>query len=178
MAIKEIIKTPNPILTTPSNPVQNFDAKLERLVEDLVDTLNSAKNPGGTGIAAPQIGVLERVCIARNFQYDNSSTDVIETENYEDFIMINPEIIKSSQATDVEWEGCLSIPEIYGRVERSKNIKVKYYDTQGAKKVLKVSGFLARVMQHEIDHLNGVLFTSKTIGKTMTEKEVDELYES
>ena len=88
--------------------------------------------------------------------------------------MINPKIISQSKDTIVEYEGCLSVPNSYGKVERNKKVKIKAQDESGETIRLTASGFFSAVIQHEIDHLNGVLFTSKTIGGLLTEKEFDQ----
>lgn len=174
MALREIVKIPNKILTTKSEKA-SFDDDLKTLVEDLIETLNSPTHVKGAGLAAPQLGVLKRVCIAKKF-----TPDPIDSENEleTDFILINPEILNKSEPKDIAWEGCLSIPDVYGQVERSKRIKVKAYDLSGKEFTLKAEGFFARVIQHEVDHLDGILFTTKAIGETLTEKELDNLYKS
>lgn len=172
MAIKSIIKTPNKILETPTNKVSDFGEQTKKTGQDLKDTLAAATNPGGAGIAAPQIGVKKQICIANDYAWDSENEKEVLTKTY---VLINPKVISSSKETQTDWEGCLSIPNVYGKVERSKKIKVKAKDENGQKIRITASGFLARVIQHEIDHLNGILFTSKVKGQTVTEQELDEM---
>ncbi len=169
--IKEIIKIPNKVLNQKAKKAE-FNNALKKLASDLVDTLEFCQNPKGAGLAAPQIGISERVCVVKKFSPDPADP---EKELEVTFILINPEIITNSEATSIYWEGCLSIPDTYGEVERFKRVRVKFCDLNGQEITMKAEGFFARVIQHELDHLNGVLFTSKVIGRTYTEKELDEL---
>jgi len=171
MAVRKIVLVPDTILTKTSKP-GIIDESTKTLVQDLIDTLEAATHPQGAGIASVQIGELKRVCIVKKFSPD---PDNPENELSTTFILINPEILTASEAKGLAWEGCLSIPDTYGQVERSKRVRVKSLDLNGNEFTLKAEGFLARVIQHEIDHLNGILFTSKIVGKTFTEKELDEL---
>jgi peptide deformylase len=93
----------------------------------------------------------------------------------EDIILINPKIVSRSKETETDWEGCLSVPNVYGKVERFQKVKVSALGADGKDIKLKTSGFLARTVQHEIDHLDGVLFTEKVIGQTITEEELDKI---
>jgi len=173
MAIKKIVKVPDPVLNLKTERVV-IDEDLKKLVTDLLDTLTAQKKPKGAGLAAPQIGVSMRVCIAKKFSPNpNDEENDLET----DFILINPIIVSHSEGTDTKWEACLSIPNTYGKVERYKKIKVETMDLHGNTFTLKADGFFARIIQHEIDHLDGILYTSKVVGETVTEKELDELYE-
>ena len=171
MAKRKIVTVPNEVLLQKCKEAK-VDDTLRELVKDLIETLEAHTNPKGAGLAAPQVGVLERVCIAKKFLPDPNDP---EKELEETFILINPEILTLSEPKSLAWEGCLSIPDTYGQVERSKRVKVSTYDLTGNKFAFKAEGFFARVIQHEIDHLNGILFTTKIIGKTLTEKELDEL---
>lgn len=174
MAIKEILKVPNPILTTPCKKAE-ITHSIKQLVQDLKDTLDTAK-PIGAGLAAPQIGISTQVFIARKFVQEllrNKGPNNAENEIHEDFAFINPKIISFSEQKEVDWEGCLSIPNTYGRVERSKKIKIKAQNENGERIQITASGLFARIIQHEMDHLNGVLFTSRVIGELVSDKELD-----
>jgi len=92
--------------------------------------------------------------------------------------MINPKIISKSKELETDWESCLSIPFMYGKVQRSKNLKILYQDEKGSEFKLKAQGFLARVIQHEIDHLDGVVFNEKILGKLMNEEEYNKQVEN
>jgi len=166
MAVKAILKFPNLILTTPCTK-DKIDDSTKQLIQDLKDTLDTAK-PIGAGLAAPQIGVLKQVFIARKFLQDPSNT---ENEIHEDFAFINPKIISFSDQKEIDWEGCLSIPNTYGKVERPKKVKIKAQNEKGERIQVTASGLFARIIQHEVDHLNGILFTSKIIGETVSGKD-------
>lgn len=172
MAVREIVVVPNDILETPCDKVIKFDEDLKNLVNDLKDTLSITKNPTGAGLAAPQIGVLKQVCIVRKF-FENQYGNNIET--FAEFVLINPRIITHSGETEIDFEGCLSIPDSYANVERSSKIKVVAQNENGEKIKLTATGFFARTIQHEIDHLHGVLFTSKVIGEIYTEAQLDKI---
>lgn len=170
MAVVDIVLVPDQILNTKCEKVKNFGEETQEIIKNLIDTLNNAKNPEGAGLAAPQIGVLARICIVRRFVKDANGNSTFDT-----YTLVNPEIYGESKETDTRFEGCLSIPDTYGRVERFKKIKIKAQDKTGAEIKMNASGFFARVVQHEVDHLNGILFTSKLVGKALTEKELDAL---
>lgn len=170
MAIKPIIEIPDPILNKKAEKVEKFDKDTQNLIEDLIDTLTEAKDPEGMGIAAPQIGVSKRICIVRKFKEFGE-----ETQTFEDFVLINPEIEKFSKDTIEMWEGCLSIPDKYGKVRRPRKVKVKAQNPEGKEIIMNAGGVLARVIQHEVDHLDGILFTSRVKGPLLTENELDAL---
>jgi len=174
MAVKPIIQIPNAILTTSCEKAEVGSEETKQIVQDLLDTLLSAKSPEGAGLAAPQIGFNKRVAVVRKFLKDPNNPEEIFSKEY---ILINPKITKMSDDTDMRFEGCLSIPNEYGKVERAKKVKITALNENGEKIKMKESGFMARVIQHEVDHLNGILFTSKAIGDTLTEEELDKLYE-
>jgi len=176
MSVQPILIEPNEYLHKVCEPVTKFDDELKKLVDDLLDTVRNAKDPEGAGLAAPQIGVLKRVCIAREFIDSNNDENSITLN---DIVLINPEFIKISSQKDVGWEGCLSIPDTYALVERPINIKIKAYNVNGSQFKLKADAFLARVIQHEMDHLDGkiILDQDRQIGKTLNQKEFDKLLE-
>lgn len=178
MAIKTIVTIPNEVLVQKCVKAKTLksgelDEQTKSLITDLKETLANAKNPEGAGLAAPQIGVLKRVCIARKFMKDPGSP---KRALIEDVVLVNPKVITFSKGKDIDWEGCLSIPNTYGKVERSRKIKVRFTNENGTEVQTTATGFFARVIQHEIDHLDGILFTTKTVGKTLTEQELDKLY--
>lgn len=141
----KIIPGTDPVLRKKSNPVENpKDQEIDRLIKQMVKTLHLNH---GIGLAAPQVGKLIRLFI-------------VELD-YNLYVMINPEIKKASKDKVEMEEGCLSFPGIFKPVERSKKVTVSYWDQQGRKKKLKAKGFLARAMQHEMDHLDGILFIDR-----------------
>ncbi len=167
MAIRKIVTVPNEILRQKTQRVRAFDQTLQDLAQDLIDTVRNAQEPEGAGLSANQIGVNKSVCVVRKFREDIDGQP--STEETEMIVMVNPEIIKFSKETETDWEGCLSIPDKYGQVKRSKKIKVKYKGIGGKQRTLNASNFFARVIQHEIDHLNGILFTDKVQGKLVND---------
>lgn len=139
----------NPILRQKSLPVRNFDKSLKKLVKDLKDTMLKAK---GLGIAAPQVGKHLRLFIT-TLDYDEPGQRFIT--------MINPVITSIGTRMKTGEEGCLSLPGIYGKVERNNRARVEYQDLDGNRQVLELDGLNARVIQHENDHLDGVLFVDR-----------------
>jgi peptide deformylase len=146
MALRNILKLPDPRLRLVSTPVKKVDDQLRRLVEDMFETMYDAP---GIGLAAIQIGVPERIVTM-----DLAKKD----EPPEQRVFINPELVWSSGDKAVREEGCLSIPEYYEEVERPEQVKVRYLDLDGKPQEIDADGLLATCLQHEIDHLNGVLF--------------------
>uniref|UniRef100_A0A7C4XIE2 Peptide deformylase n=1 Tax=candidate division WWE3 bacterium TaxID=2053526 RepID=A0A7C4XIE2_UNCKA len=172
MAVIKIVTIPNQILTTPAKKVVVFDNETRTLISDLLDTAREAKNPEAAGLAAPQIGISRRVCVVREFFVNPSNKDKLVAKDY---VLVNPKIISASKEKELDIEACLSVPNVYGMVERAKKVKVKAQDGDGNEIRLTASGFLARVVQHEIDHLDGILFTSKLVGKSYTEEELEKI---
>jgi peptide deformylase len=173
MPVIPIIQVPDPRLTQKSAKVKEINEELKQDVQNLLDTLNVAKNPEGAGIAAPQLGIMKKVCIVRQFFDDPNDRS---QQIHQDFILINPKIVSTSTETDIDWEGCLSVPDKYGQVVRYSKVKITATDLAGNMFKMKADGLLARVIQHEIDHLDGILFTERVVGKMLTETELDQLF--
>ncbi len=146
MAVHEIIKLPDKRLRLVSEPVKHVDAGIRKLVDDMFETMYKAP---GIGLAAIQIGIAKRV-----ITMDLSKKE----DNHEPHVFINPEIVWTSDETAKYEEGCLSIPDYYEEVERPSQVKVKYLDRDGKTRELDAKGLLATCLQHEIDHINGILF--------------------
>jgi peptide deformylase len=146
MALRDILILPDKRLRKVSEPVKKIDAGTRALIEDLFETMYDAP---GIGLAAIQVGVAKRL-----FTMDLAKKE--EPKNPQ--VFINPEIVESSDEKAVREEGCLSIPEFYGDVERPVQVKVKYLDLDGKPHEVEADGLFATCIQHEIDHLNGVLF--------------------
>jgi peptide deformylase len=146
MALRPIIVLPDPRLRVVSEPVGKVDGEIRKLVDDMFETMYDAP---GIGLAAIQVGVPKRVVTA-----DLAKKD--EPRNPQ--VFINPEIVSSSEELSVYEEGCLSIPEIHEDVERPTRVRVRYMDLAGKPKEVEADGLLATCLQHEIDHINGVLF--------------------
>ena len=146
MALREIIILPDKRLRLVSEPVKTVDAEVRALVDDMFETMYEAP---GVGLAAIQVGVPKRIVTA-----DTAKKD----EEKQPQVFINPEIVWSSEEKATYEEGCLSIPEYYEEVERPAQVKVRFTDLDGKTHEIEANGLLATVLQHEIDHLNGVLF--------------------
>ncbi|MFC0271242.1 peptide deformylase [Metabacillus herbersteinensis] len=145
MSVKPIVTHPAEVLEQPCEKVTVFDRKLSKLLNDMYDTMLEAD---GVGLAAPQIGLAKQVAI-------------VDIDDHHGTIeLINPEIIVE-RGEQVGPEGCLSFPGLFGEVKRAEFVKVKTYNRHGKKITVEAEGFLARAIQHEIDHLHGVLFTTK-----------------
>ncbi|QCI65180.1 peptide deformylase [Phreatobacter stygius] len=146
MAIRDIISLPDPRLRLVSEPVERIDAEIKKLAADMLDTMYEAP---GIGLAAIQVAVPKRI-----FTIDLARKD----EEKKPIVLINPEITFTSEDMAVYEEGCLSIPEYYEEVERPARCGVRYLDLEGRSIEMMCEGLLATCIQHEFDHLNGVLF--------------------
>ena len=146
MTIKPLIILPDPLLRQVSKPIERVDAETKRLAQDMLDTMYDAP---GIGLAAVQIGVGRRMLVIDVSREDEEKTPLV---------FINPEILSSSDEPSVYEEGCLSIPDYYAEVERPAQVTVKYVDREGKDQTIDAEGLLATCLQHEIDHLNGILF--------------------
>jgi len=173
MAVKRIIEAPNEILSTKTSKVKFEDASVKEIIRDLLDTTVNQKEPEAAGLAAPQIGYGKRICVVREFNEIPNSDKFTIT----DHVMINPKIISTSKELDLDYESCLSIPNMYGKVLRHKSIKLTYLNENGHEVKIRAKDFFARVIQHEIDHLDGILFTQKILGELITEEEYNKLIE-
>jgi peptide deformylase len=153
MSLRTIVHVPEPVLRKKARPVTQFDEKLHTLIDDMVETMREAP---GVGLAAPQVAIGERIIVV---EYDED--DEVEDSPKKLYAVINPEITRASQETELGIEGCLSIPGLVGEVERFEAVTVKGQNKHGQPVTIKAKGWLARIFQHEIDHLNGVLFTDR-----------------
>jgi peptide deformylase len=148
----KIVKVPDPILIKKASSIQKIDDEILNLVSEMIETCRKAN---GIGLAAPQIGKSIRLCIIN-----------LEHVGLPPFALVNPKIAhKSFKKIELE-EGCLSIPGVFGIVKRSASVTVKTMNLANKEHRFKADGLLARVIQHEIDHLDGILFTSKIIKRT------------
>ncbi|MEW5424420.1 peptide deformylase [Amorphus sp. 3PC139-8] len=146
MSKRPILVLPDPVLRKVADPVDSVDDRVRTLIDDMLETMYAAP---GIGLAAPQVGALERVLVC-----DVSHND----EEKRPLALVNPEITWQSEEMSVHNEGCLSIPEYYEEVERPAQVSIRYLDREGRTQVIDADGILATCLQHEIDHLNGVLF--------------------
>lgn len=143
--------TQNQILRTISKPVKKIDKALVKFIEDMKETMDKEN---GIGLAAPQVGQNIRVIVAK---FNHGTKQEINIG------MINPEIISSSAEMEIDEEGCLSVPKKFDKVARSKSVVMKYLDVKGKEVMLKLTGLPARIIQHEIDHIDGILFVDKIV---------------
>lgn len=152
MAIREITTLPNNILRGKARKVTSFGSELQTLIDDMVETMRAAS---GVGLAAPQVNVpLQVIVVEFNESEDEEKPPKLYT-------VVNPKITRSSSDQEIGTEGCLSIPGIVGDVERPIDVTLKGFNRHGQPMKTKASGWLARIFQHEVDHLNGVLFVDR-----------------
>lgn len=156
----KIVQAPHPVLSKNAEPIGKIDASLKKLVEEMTDTLNNAKDPEGVGLAAPQVGKSLRLFIVK--EEPESAVEVF----------INPTVTllepiveeKPKKKKDgVKLEGCLSLKDIWGIVKRSPKVNISYTDLHGKMQEKVVEGFGAVILQHEYDHINGTLFTARVL---------------
>jgi peptide deformylase len=154
MAVRPVLKMGEPLLRQVAAPVRHFDADLTALIADMNDTMRSLN---GAGLAAPQIGVSLRVVIF----------EVTVNPRYPDVppipytVLVNPELTPLDDLQEEGWEGCLSVPGLRGLVPRYRNLRYRGFDLEGAPIDRTVEGFHARVVQHEVDHLDGILYPER-----------------
>jgi peptide deformylase len=153
MTILKIITLPDPVLRRKARPISRFDSNLQTLINDMIDTMREAP---GVGLAAPQVGRSDRLIVV-----EYPEDDEIEDAPKKLFVVVNPEIKAISEEVEMGIEGCLSIPGLHGEVERALAVTVKGLTRHGQPIKIKSKGWLARIFQHEIDHLDGVVFTDR-----------------
>ena len=164
MALRNILTEENPALRKVCRPYTDFNDRLHELLDDMKETLSQAN---GVGLAAPQVGILRRACIVME-------TNVPEGESEYFIELVNPEIIERNGEQE-GGEGCLSLPEQYGIVKRPNHVKVRAQDRNGNFFEVEGDGLTARCLCHEIDHLDGVLFTDRA-SRMLSDKEIQEMY--
>ncbi|MBT9175643.1 MAG: Peptide deformylase 2 [candidate division WS2 bacterium] len=147
--VREIIRSGNPVLRTVSKEVNSITPEIHILIKDMIDTLKASPIKG-VGLAAPQVGVNLRVVIVL-FQ-DTKSEKIVP--------LINPQIVSANGEVE-DYEGCLCLPRLYGRVKRYQEVKIKALNEKGELLTMDLKGLTARVVQHEIDHLDGILFVDR-----------------
>lgn len=173
--IKPIIQIGNPVLEKVTDKIKNVhDLSVQKVVQNILDTVLSVEDRSA-GLSAPQIGLSQSICVCRRVDLEEREgksmrkskkrgNKVSNDKLWE--VMINPEILSQSQEESIYWEGCLSIGEtekdtLYGPVSRPESVRIKYLNRVGEIKELVAEGFFSHVVQHEIDHLNGILFISR-----------------
>lgn len=152
MTIRKIVTLPDPVLRRKAKPVERFNQDLQDLINDMIETMRDAP---GVGLAAPQVGVGDRVIVV---EYAEGEQEDAPKKLY---VMVNPEIKQLSSESELGIEGCLSVPGLQGEVDRSIEIIVKGKNRNGHPMRVRAKDWMARIFQHEIDHLNGVVFTDR-----------------
>lgn len=164
MAVRDVIHVPHPTLREKAEKVTSFDESLAELIDDMVETM---RHESGAGLAAPQINISKRIIVV---EFGSKEDESIPPTLY---TVVNPEITRFSQELVTGAEGCLSIPGLMGEVERSRSITIQGKTRSGDPFKMKAEGWLARVFQHEVDHLNGVLYTDHATEVWNTEETYD-----
>ncbi len=154
MSILEIKTFPDPVLRVKGKQVKNFDKEFQALVDNMVETMRDAP---GVGLAAPQVGESLQLAVV---EFGDEADDSVPKKLY---VIANPEITKPSEETITDVEACLSVPGLAGEVERHESLVVKAQNRHGQPYKIIAKGWLARIFQHEIDHLNGVLYIDRAI---------------
>jgi peptide deformylase len=164
MAIREVITVPHPTLYKKARKVTDFGPKLQTLIDDMVETMREAP---GVGLAATQVDAPLKLIVV---EFGDEEDETVQPKLY---VMVNPDISRYSKETIIGTEGCLSVPNLVGDVERYESITVKFLNRHGKPSKLKAKNWLARIIQHEIDHLHGILFTdlATQVWEPMTEEE-------
>ena len=166
MTIREIKTFPSEVLRKKAEPISKFDKDLHKLVDDMVETMRVAP---GVGLAAPQVGISERVAVV---EFGHEDDEDIPRQLY---VLVNPEIVKMSDEMVRGIEGCLSVPGLVGSVDRAKVVTVRAQDQHGKKLKIRAVGWLARIFQHEIDHLDGVLYTDRAVEIWQPDEEMPDM---
>jgi len=174
MALLQVRFDPDPVLREKGKRIKTFDASIRKLAEDMLETMHANH---GVGLAAPQIGLSIKLLVAEYVPEKGNKERGFKVA------LCNPEIVKASEEMESDYEGCLSIPGWIGEVPRHKSVTVKAQNPEGKEVRIKADDYFARVLQHEIDHLNGVLFTDRIVDlKTLrridpdaSEEEVEQL---
>jgi len=152
MALREIVTIPQPVLRRKAHKVTDFGPELQQLIDDMVETMREAP---GVGLAAPQVNVPLRVVVV---EFGDEEDETVPPRLY---TFVNPQITRFSEEIKTGTEGCLSIPGLVGDVDRPIEVTIKGLNRFGKPAKLKASGWLARIFQHEVDHLDGILFTDR-----------------
>jgi peptide deformylase len=161
MSILKVSRMGHPVLRARAKPVDPADIKLPRIQQLIDDMFETMQEYQGVGLAAPQVHASVRIFVAGFAPRRDEEDDDEDDDGVPLMAMINPEITVVGREIQEDWEGCLSIPEIRGRVTRAQEIAVKAYDRKGRRVQMTARGFTARVIQHETDHLDGVLFLDR-----------------
>ena len=176
MTLLDIVTLPDKILRNRTRSISNYDAQLQLLIDDMIETMRDAP---GVGLAAPQIGQSIKLTVIETLaEVDEEGNEIEDSRDL--YVITNPEIVSTSRSMVDGIEGCLSIPGYLGEVERHESIRVRAQDRHGKKIKLRLDGWTARIFQHEIDHLNGVLYIDRLTGQEnfWTEEEFEAIQEA
>jgi peptide deformylase len=167
MGLREIVTLPDPVLRRKARPVSAFDNDLQTLIDDMIESMRAAP---GVGLAAPQVGVSERLIVVEYAEPPDEPEPAEGEAPAEQpppevkpklYVVANPEIARASAEMVTGVEGCLSIPGLVGEVERHEAVQIKGLNRRGQPMKIKAQGWLARIFQHEVDHINGVVFPDR-----------------
>jgi len=153
MALREVIKLPEPLLRKKAHKLTDFGSETQKLIDDMIDTMRAEP---GVGLAAPQVNVSLRLIVV-----EYAIDDTVENPKPKLFVVANPQIVHRSTDKVKGIEGCLSVPNLFGEVERANQVVVEGLNRRGKKQKIAAVGWLARIYQHEIDHLDGILFVDR-----------------
>ena len=162
MALRTIRELGDAVLTKKCKEVVTMTPRLETLINDMLDTMYDAE---GVGLAAPQVGILKRVCVVDTYDEEDENAP---------YILINPVIVKSD-GEQTDYEGCLSYPGMSGKVTRANHVVVKALDIDMNPYEVEAEGLLARAFQHEIDHLDGIMYVEKVEGDVISNEQLQEI---
>lgn len=162
----KIVSVPNPVLAKKAGAVVSFDSKLKKLVLEMEEALVACVDPQGVGLAAPQVGVSLALFIVK--PSPEADTRVFINPKILEIKDVPPPEPSTKRKKDAQLEGCLSVPRVWSPIKRSKSVLVEYQDIEGTKHVERIEGFDAVIIQHEVDHLNGVLFTQRAVEQSAT----------
>ncbi len=172
MALRTIVTLPDPVLRRKARPLSKFDDNLQALIDDMIETMRDAP---GVGLAAPQVGISDRLIVVEYGEEEEDENGEIVELPKKLYVMINPEIVKVSEEKEIGVEGCLSIPGLVGEVERYSAIQIKALNRRGQPTKVKAEGWLARIFQHEMDHLDGIVYPDRAtrVWKPSPDEEVE-----
>ncbi|HCS38303.1 MAG TPA: peptide deformylase [Anaerolineaceae bacterium] len=159
MAILDIVKVPDTVLRRKARKVTDFGKDFQLLVSNMIDTMRDAP---GVGLAAPQVAVSERLVVVEYADDEDEENEETPPAAKKLYVLVNPEIVVKSDEMVLGIEGCLSVPDLVGEVDRHERITVKALNRHGQPIKIKAEGWLARIFQHEIDHIEGILYTDRT----------------
>lgn len=152
----KLVKAPDPKLRVKTKPVKKMSASLIRTLKEMIKLTKTFKDPEGVGLASTQVGLDEAFFVAKNLPAGRQGGQGF-------ILVINPKIISTSKKTKTYFEGCLSTPDIWGKVKRHLSIKLTYLDETGKTNKKTLTGLLAHIFQHEIDHINGIIFQDRVL---------------